>query len=293
MAEYKISDLEKLSGIKSHTIRIWEQRYEVLIPLRTDTNIRYYDDEQLKKLLNIVSLINAGEKISKISKLSEQEFNEKINALDKTGTSNIKEEMLTNQMVTSGLAYDEIGFEKAFSNSILSFGLMESYKRVFYPMLVKLGFLWSTSELSPSQEHFVSNLIKQKMFAAIDALKPPTIESENWVLFLPEGEMHDIGLLVANFMLRSKAVKVVYLGDNVPIKNLYQVADNIKPTHYLTFAVRKNQKEMISKYLTEMRTRFNDPYIYICCDTFFGEKLILSKNQHVLTSFDALTKAIE
>ena len=293
MAQYKISDLEKLSGIKSHTIRIWEQRYKVLIPLRTDTNIRYYDDEQLKKLLNIVSLINAGEKISKISKLSEEEFNEKINALDKTGTSNVKEEMLTNQMVSSGLAYDEIGFEKAFSNSILSFGLMESYKRVFYPMLVKLGFLWSTSELSPSQEHFISNLIKQKMFAAIDALKPATIETENWVLFLPEGEMHDIGLLVANFMLRSKAVKVVYLGDNVPIKNLYQVADNINPTHYLTFAVRKNQKEMISNYLAEMRTRYNDPQIYICCDTLFGDKLTLSKNQHVLTSFDALQKVIE
>ncbi len=286
MAKYKISDLENLSGVKSHTIRIWEQRYKVLIPLRTETNIRYYNDDQLKKLLNIVSLINAGFKISKISKFSEEEFNDKINSLDENGPSEIKEDLLISQLVSCGLAYDEIGFEKAFSNAILSFGLMESYRRVFYPMLVKLGFLWSTSELSPSQEHFVSNLIRQKMFAAIDALKPASIESELWVLFLPEGEMHDIGLLIANFMLRSKALKVVYLGDNVPIKNLYQIAENIRPTHYLTFAVRKNQQEMISNYLEKMKSQFQDPYVYICCDSAFSEKLKLSQKQKALTSFD-------
>ncbi|MDG1476018.1 MAG: MerR family transcriptional regulator [Vicingaceae bacterium] len=293
MAKYKISDLEKLSGVKSHTIRIWEQRYKVLIPLRTDTNIRYYDDKQLKKLLNIVSLINSGDKISKISKLTEVEFNDKIKALDEKGGLSVKEEMLTNQLISSGLAYDETGFEKAFSNSILSFGLMESYKRVFYPMLVKLGFLWSASELSPSQEHFVSNLIKQKIFAAIDALKPPSIDSEKWVLFLPEGEMHDIGLLVANFILRSKSVNVIYLGDNVPIKNLYQVSESIKPTHYLTFAVRQNQQKMINDYLFEMQSKFNDPNIYICCDSILEEKLKLSKKQHAITNFEAFQKIID
>ena len=160
-------------------------------------------------------------------------------------------------------------------------------------MLVKLGFLWSSSELTPSQEHFVSNLIKQKMFAAIDALEPASIQTEKWVLFLPEAEMHDIGLLIANFMLRSKSVKVIYLGENVPIKNLYQVAENVKPTHYLTFAVRQNQQKMFNKYLTEMKNRFGDPNIFICCDTFFGEKLNLSDNQHAITSFDSFINVIK
>ncbi len=169
---------------------------------------------------------------------------------------------------------------------------MDSYNRVFYPMLVKLGLLWSTSELTPSQEHFVSNLIKQKMFAAIDALKPPSLTSELWVLFLPEGEMHDIGLLIANFVLRSKAVKVVYLGDNVPIKNLYQIAENIQPTHYLTFAVRKNQQGMINDYLFKMKNKFQDPHVYICCDTDFSKQLQLSKNQTAITSFDEFQSLI-
>jgi DNA-binding transcriptional MerR regulator len=293
MAKYKISDLEQICGVKAHTIRIWEQRYKVLVPLRTETNIRYYDDKQLLKLLNIVSLMNAGNKISVISKLSEKEFNKEIKNLGETGSLGIKEEMLTNQLISSGLAYDEEGFEKALSNSILSFGLLQSYNKVFYPMLVKLGFLWSSSELTPSQEHFVSNLIKQKMFAAIDALEPASIQTEKWVLFLPEAEMHDIGLLIANFMLRSKSVKVIYLGENVPIKNLYQVAENVKPTHYLTFAVRQNQQKMFNKYLTEMKNRFGDPNIFICCDTSFGEKLNLSDNQHAITSFDSFINVIK
>lgn len=293
MAKYKISDLEQICGVKAHTIRIWEQRYKALVPLRTETNIRYYDDKQLLKLLNIVSLMNAGNKISVISKLSEKEFNEEIKNLGEIGSLGIKEEMLTNQLISSGLAYDEEGFEKALSNSILSFGLLQSYNKVFYPMLVKLGFLWSSSELTPSQEHFVSNLIKQKMFAAIDALEPASIRTEKWVLFLPEAEMHDIGLLIANFMLRSKSVKVIYLGENVPIKNLYQVAENVKPTHYLTFAVRQNQQKMFNKYLTEMKNRFGDPNVFICCDTSFGEKLNLSDNQHAITSFDSFINVIK
>ena len=293
MAKYKISDLEQLSGVKAHTIRIWEQRYKVLVPLRTETNIRYYDDKQLLKLLNIVSLMNAGNKISVISKLSDKEFNEEIKTLGETSSIGLKEEMLTNQLIISGLAYDEKAFDKALSNSILSFGLLQSYNKVFYPMLVKLGFLWSVSELTPSQEHFVSNLIKQKMFAAIDALEPASIQTEKWVLFLPEAEMHDIGLLIANFMLRSKSVTVIYLGENVPIKNLYQVAENVKPTHYLTFAVRQNQQKMFNKYLSEMKNRFDDPNIFICCDMSFGEKLNLSDNQHAITSFDSFMNVIK
>lgn len=293
MAKYKISDLENLSGVKAHTIRIWEQRYNALIPLRTETNIRHYDDQHLKKLLNIVSLINAGFKISKISKFSEEEFNKELKTIDKGVNIDLKEELLINQLITSGLAYDETGFEKAFSNSILSFGLTESYNKVFYPMLVKLGLLWSSSELNPSQEHFVSNLIKQKIFAAIDALKPASNNSEEWVLFLPEGEMHDIGLLIANFMLRSKSAKVIYLGDNVPINNLYEVAKNIKPTHYLTFAVRQNQQDIINEYLSEMKNKFNDPNIYICCDSALGSQLNLTKNQHAVSSFAAFQSILK
>jgi DNA-binding transcriptional MerR regulator len=292
MARYKISDIENLSGVKAHTIRIWEQRYNVIVPLRTETNIRYYDDQQLKKILNIVSLINAGGKISAISRLTDSEFEKEIRSLDEKASSGLREEMLINQLVSSGLAYDEVGFEKAFSSAILAFGLLEAYKKVFYPMLIKLGFLWTASELTPSQEHFVSNLIRQKMFAAIDALKPSFKKSGKWVLFLPEGEMHDIGLLLANFILRSNGVQVIYLGENVPLKNIYQVAESISATYYLTFAVRQNQQKMFNAYLSKMGADFADSKVYVCCDLALSEKLNFSKNQSAITSFEDFQKIL-
>jgi len=292
MSKYKISDLEKLSGVKSHTIRIWEQRYKVLTPLRTETNIRYYNDAQLRKLLNVVSLMKSGVKISAISKLTDAEINTRIRALANVGGVGVKEETLINQMVSAGLSYDEASFEKAFSNSILSFGLLNAYQKVFYPMLIKIGLLWSTTELNPAQEHFVSNLIKQKIFAAIDALTPPSDKTENWILFLPEGEQHDLGLLIANYGLRAKGKKVIYLGANVPLENLYLIAKQVEPTHYLTFSVRSNAHNSINKYLASMNKEFKNPPIHICCSNNTADNLELSSNQKIIPSFQEFLNLI-
>ena len=293
MTKYKISDLEKLSGIKSHTIRIWEKRYKVLTPLRTDTNIRFYDDIQLRKLLNIVSLMNSGIKISFISKLTEKEINERVEDLSNIGEIGIKEETLINQMLTAGLSYNEASFEKAFSNSILSFGLMDAYQNVFYPMLIKIGLLWTSTELNPAQEHFVTNLIKQKIFSAIDALKPPKNESENWLLFLPEEEQHDLGLLIANYGLRSKGKKVIYLGANVPLESLHLIAKEVDPTHYLTFSIRPNAHNSINDYLSSMNEKYNKPPIHVCCSIETSEKLKLTSNQKIIASFQDFLNLIE
>ncbi|MEJ6735739.1 MAG: MerR family transcriptional regulator [Flavobacteriales bacterium] len=285
MSEYKISDLENLSGVKSHTIRIWEQRYNILSPFRTDTNIRYYDDAQLRKLLNVVLLISSGVKISAISKLSEEELNARIESLANIGGAGIKEEILINQMINAGLSYDEALFEKAFSNSILSFGVMDAYQKVFYPMLIKIGLLWLSSEINPAQEHFVINLVKQKLFTAIDSLNPPKKESETWLLFLPAGEEHDLGLLIANFGLRANGKKVIYLGVNVPFENLDIIAKQVEPNHYLTFSVRSNQHTSINKYLASMEKEFKNPPIHICCSNDIAEKLNLSSNQKTIANF--------
>ncbi len=293
MSRYKISDLEKLSGVKSHTIRIWEQRYKLLTPLRTETNIRYYDDEQLRKLLNVVSLINSGDKISTIGKLTNDEINAKITSLTNDGEISAREEALINQMVSAGLSYDEATFEKAFSSSILSFGLMNAYEKVFYPMLIKIGLLWTTTKLNPAQEHFVTNLIKQKIFAAIDALAPPSDKSENWLLFLPEGEQHDLGLLIANYSLRSKGKKVIYLGANVPLENLQQTSHQSSPTHYLTFLVRNTRHDVITKYFDTLTKAFNSPPLYLCCSNEISNKLNLSGNQKSIVSFEAFKSLIK
>ena len=293
MGKYKISDLENLTGVKAHTIRIWEQRYNILTPLRTETNIRYYDDGQLKKLLNVVSLMNAGNKISTISKLDKDEIKTRIESLINVGGAGIKEEMLINQMINAGLSYDESVFEKAFSNSILSYGLLESYKRVLYPMIVKIGLLWSTTELMPAQEHFISNMIKQKMFAAIDSLNEIIDDSEHWLLFLPEKEQHELGLLIANYGLRLKGKKVTYLGENVPIDNLHEIAQNIKPTHYLTFSVKQNQNKRIQEFLNTIDKEFGKPSFYLCCNNELSNDLTLNPNQYIISSFESFQKIIE
>lgn len=287
MSKYKISDLESLTGVKAHTIRIWEQRYRILVPLRTETNIRYYNDSHLKKLLNIVSLIKLGNKISKISKLSPQEINENVAALENKATeAGIKEEMLINQMISAGLSYNEEGFEKAFSNSILSYGLLPAYEKVIYPMLSKIGLLWSTSELNPSQEHFISNLVKQKLFAAIDSLETSNDESDSWLLFLPSREQHDLGLLVSNYGLRSKGKKVYYLGADVPINNLNLIIEAIKPTHCLMFSVMENQESVVSSYLKELHNLHPKLNVKVCCSNFSANKLTLYPNQTAITSFE-------
>ncbi len=292
MGKYKISDLENLSGVKSHTIRIWEQRYKILTPLRSETNIRYYDDEQLRKLLNVVSLMNSGTKISAIGKLSTEEINERVSSIINSVETGVKEEMLINQMISAGLSFDEVQFDKAFSNCILSFGVMDAYQKVFYPMLNKIGLLWSITEMNPSQEHFVSNLVKQKIYAAIDALNPPKKDSEKWVLFLPEGEQHELGLLIANYALRSKGTQVYYLGQSVPVENLNIIAKKVSPTHFLTFSVRSNQQESISRFFSEMDRELNNPNITICCNNELANSLTSSNKINTIKSFEAFQDLI-
>ena len=178
MSQYSIKELEKLSGIKAHTIRIWEKRYSLLTPLRTDTNIRYYGDEELKKLINVTSLLSLGLKISKISEMSNDEINQKLGEL----ISDIKfsdsvSEVITNQLIASAINYDEYAFEKAFSSAILRHGLVDTYINIVYPLLEKVGMLWLKSDLMPAQEHFLSNMIHQKIQSAIDNV-PPANPSE-------------------------------------------------------------------------------------------------------------------
>ncbi len=293
MSIYKISDLENLTGIKAHTIRIWEQRYNILLPLRTETNIRFYNDEHLKKLLNIVSLIKAGSKISKISKLSIEEISKRVAVLtDNAISSGVKEEALINQMISAGLTYNEKAFEKYFSNAILSFGLLLAYQRVFYPMLCKIGLLWSTSELNPSQEHFVSNLIKQKLFSAIDSVKASQSETESWLLFLPAKDQHDLGLLVSNYGLRLKGHKVYYLGADVPLTSLMLILEEVKPSHCLMFSVMLHQEIVVNKYLRELNMLHPRLIVNVCCSQFLSEKLTLNRNQNTITTFEDFKEII-
>lgn len=276
MINYSIKDLAEISGIKAHTIRIWEQRYNLLTPARTDTNIRLYGDEDLKKLLNVAELINRGRKISHIANMTNAQIINEIDEIIGLSTSkNLPYETIINQMVIAISTFDEVLFDKVFSDSVTRWSLTETYNNVIYPMLVKTGLMWSKSELMPAQEHFLSNLIRQKLFSVIDYLPLPGNPEQTWILFLNEGEEHEIGLLFANFVLRQCKQKVIYLGTNVPYENLKSVVEQINPSHLYTFFVKNQPAEKIRLYMEKIKNDFK--YVHICIS---GRADLIGKNAH-------------
>ncbi len=232
---YSIKDLEQLSGIKAHTIRIWEVRYGLLKPSRTDTNIRYYDDEQLKRLLNISFLLKNGLKISKISLMDSNElYDTLVSFYNRQGNDQSTEDKINN-LVVSMIELNEDLFEKVFSSSVHHLGFENAITKVVYPFLDKVGMLWTMGNIQPSQEHFISNLIRQKIIVGIDKQTLPKNKNSKFLLFLPEGEMHEIGLLLANYMIREKGCQTIYLGQNVPIEDVIQVCDSFEPDYIYTY----------------------------------------------------------
>lgn len=275
MAHYSIKNLEEISNQKAHTIRIWEQRYGLLTPRRTDTNIRFYDDKQLKKLLNVCALMGEGMKISKISKLTDSQINDAIQKIiTDSAEKEVQFETIINQAIIAVSAFDELSFDKIFSNAILRFGLKDTYLKVIYPMLVRVGLMWSKDDIMPAQEHFFSNLIKQKLFASIDATPFPQNTDQTWVLFLNEKEDHEIGLLMASYILRVHGKKVIYLGQKVPYDNIAKVIDGCKPTHLYTFFVKNYGEEDVTDLFSKLRKDYKQ--IQICVSgkqSLFPEKL--------------------
>jgi MerR family transcriptional regulator, light-induced transcriptional regulator len=237
MEFYQINDLERLSGIKAHTIRIWEKRYNLIEPQRSDTNIRFYSDEQVKRLLNVSTLLENGHKISKIAALKDNELRKLISkVLDEPMDSKVNNAFV-NDLINAMLSFDEVAFEKIFSAVVTRLSIYNAMLEVFYPFLVKTGVLWSTEETSPAQEHFASHFIRKKLMAAIDGLPFPQQKDKKFLLFLPENEWHDVGLLFSDYIIRSHGYSTIYLGQNVPIKNIPLVIQKQKITHLLTFFI--------------------------------------------------------
>jgi len=221
LLKYSIKDLEKISRIKAHTLRIWEQRYNILKPCRSETNIRSYTNNDLKMLLNISLLNNNGVKISKIAEMEPHEI---YSAVHELSQKEFESNFQIDNLVISMVDMDEERFEKAISNNILKIGFDKTINEVIYPFLKKIAVLWITDSINPAQEHFISNLIRQKLISAIDA---QVIRRENakskFMLYLPEHELHEISLLYYHYRLRDLNFKSYYLGQSVPFEDLQKV----------------------------------------------------------------------
>ncbi len=221
MAVYSIKELENLSGIKAHTIRIWEKRYNLIEPHRTNTNIRYYTDENLKKILNVAVLNRNGIKISNIAKLNDLELKEEIIRVSGDSQSS---DTFVDSMVMSMIDFDEYKLEALIEKSIRKKGLMSTITEVIYPFIRKVGILWQSGDVYPAQEHFVTFLIRQKIIAAINGLSGTfNPNGKKFIMLLPEGEWHEIGLLLAQYIIKEANHEVIYLGQSVPYTDVLAI----------------------------------------------------------------------
>lgn len=228
MNAFTIKDLENLSGVKAHTIRIWEQRYNFLKPQRTETNIRYYSNEELKTILNISLLNKYGFKISHIDRMSQEEIGQRILSL--TDTDAIQERNV-NELLKEMIDLNVERLDKIISDHISLKGLERSMMKLLFPFLEKIGILWLTGHINPAQEHLVTNLIRQKMMVAIDKTPIPANPQKNILLFLPEGEYHELGLLFLYYLMKTKELGVIYAGANIPFKDVAYIVNLKKPEY--------------------------------------------------------------
>jgi len=276
MSTYSIKDIEKFTGIKAHTIRIWEKRYRVIDPERTDTNIRYYSDADLKKLLNISILNRNGFKISDIVWMGEDELSEKV--LQVTQRIYDADTQLEG-LVVAMIELDELKFDKLLSSSIIKFGFEQAVLQVIYPFFERVGLLWQVGSISPAQEHFMSNLIRQKLIVAIDGLAMGIAnDSKTFLLFLPEGEWHEIGLLFSCYILRKRGYKVVYLGQSVPYDNLKEVVNLRNCNVLLTQFISAITDEELQNYINKLSFDFPEMSIFMGGYQFFDRELDVPKN---------------
>jgi DNA-binding transcriptional MerR regulator len=262
MGNYSIKELEALSGIKAHTIRIWEKRHNIISPERSSTNIRSYSDEDLKQILNVSTLYNQGYKISKIALLSKEEVRNKIAELsDEVKPEN---ELFIDQLTISMVEMDEIKFEKLLSNAILKFGFEKTIINVVYPFLKKIGVLWLSNKINPTQEHFISNLVRQKIIVAIDGLDYHVKDNaETVILFLPENELHEIGLLFFHYMVKKKRLKTYYLGQNVPFQDLIKAVKEVKADIIISSVSYVASDKDFNEFIQNLTNSFGDKKILL------------------------------
>lgn len=284
MAQYSIKDLERISGVKAHTIRIWEKRYGIVEPKRTESNIRLYCDTDVKKLMNVSILLHHGYKISRLAGLDCDEISKKV--LEVSMVNNGCGSQVEN-LVVAMIEMDELRFEKILNQSIIKEGFEKTVFHVFYPFFERIGMLWQTGSINPAHEHFITNLIKQKIYVAIDSIPVSSgTEMKKFMLFLPEWDLHELGLLVFDYLLKSRGYKVIYLGAGVPEDDIYAASDYLKPDYLLAAFVSSVDTEKLQDYITRLSERNPGTEILITGQQAAGLTFAFPSNVKFIRSAD-------
>lgn len=282
MIRYSIKDLEKITGIKAHTIRIWEKRYGIVEPSRTQTNIRYYSDEDLRRLMNVAILNKYGYKISNIQSMSPDELTKCVVDLTHQDLDNDHQ---VDNLVMAMIEIDEQRFDKIISSSTIKHGFDYTFEVLLYKFLEKIGILWQIGAVNPAQEHFITQLIRQKLIIAIDGQQELRNNYKTFLLFLPEHEYHEMALLYIHFLIRKARHKVIYLGQNVPFMNLKNIFE-IHHIDYLLTSIASNLPEAtVTEMINELTELYSDKQILIGGNCFLGPAHKLPEN---ITTFNSL-----
>ncbi|WP_133782321.1 MerR family transcriptional regulator [Pedobacter nutrimenti] len=259
MRKFSISDIEGLIGIKAHTIRAWESRYNFVPPKRTATNIRYYDEEDLKMLLNIVALNENGYKISKIAKMSKKQIADLVTQLKRDWNNDVVQVL---NLSDATLKYDEVAFSNILSGCIKEMGLIKTMDEVLFPFMKRVGMLWQTGTIDPSHEHFASNLIRDQIIVCIDKIKKPHKEEpKRFLLFLPEAEMHETGLLFARYLLKKCGHDTLYLGSEIPYADVKKVVESYQPDYAFIVMTSLNLGKDLNKIIEKVMNHLNVPLL--------------------------------
>ncbi|MDR1865491.1 MAG: MerR family transcriptional regulator [Bacteroidales bacterium] len=264
MPNYSIKDLENLTGIQAHTIRIWEQRYKLLAPRRTPTNIRVYADKDLRKLLSVALLNNNGLKISKIANLTDADITNAVLKLTESSDSSLENYIDTLKLIM--IEMNESKFEKLFGHLVLQLGFEEAIMKVFVPFFTRLTYLWQTESVSLSQIYFISALYKQKLYVALDGLAPANATQRTFVFFLPKTEWSDNGLLFSNYVARKRGFQTIFLGGDLSADEVIDVVQKNPDSYFVSVATLA--KIDVTAYYKKILSACND-----------GQRLLVTGNQ--------------
>ncbi len=284
MAIYSISDLEKLSGIKSHTIRIWEQRYGILQPKRTDTNIRFYEDDDLQRLLNVALLNRHGFRISKIAEMTKETMAEQVSTV-----SNFKFDIdaQLDVLTLSVIEMDELKFGRIFDNHVEQIGFEHTMMEVIYPFLEKLSLLWLTGSIKPVQENFITQLIRNKLIAAIE--KEPVAADRNvtkFILYLPKDEQQELSILFMQYLIKRRGFRVVNLGANLALVDLKDACQIHQPEYVFTVLSETFNREPLQRYLSNLQAAVPNSHLLLTGYLMSAQPVAGLQNATVLPSLD-------
>jgi len=286
---YSIKDLEVLSGIKMHTIRIWEKRYNLLNPNRTDTNIRWYDDKALKRLLNVSLLTKNGYKISKIATWDEATIKETVLRISKNKNADSD---YINQLLLLMVEMNTTGFKNLVDEILLKHDIEEAYFNIFFYLFNRVGTYWQAGSIFPAQEHFVTSLLRQKLIAAIDKFETKQSSNSTILFFTHEGDWHEMGLLFYSYLAMKSGFDVLYLGQSVPFTDLEKISKMKSIDYVFTTFINSISKTDLENYLNELKSAFPKQKIFISGQQIQKHSLNLPRNVKTIKDYTEFKKYI-